>query len=195
MDTAFNMPPMPGLPSGPGVPPAMATEPAALDHEQVDYTPALRSAVLDVINEARERWGEVVGLPVDLGRLRGSVGALLAEVLPGAARPTVVRAADAEPALWAGLRRGVLVIEVPMLATSLPWCRPEPGDADLTPRLVVQYPGRPEPRRLVVGGLSRQFWRERAAVQRNAGAEVDLLLTHRAVCCHLPAAALVSVQA
>lgn len=207
----------------------------ALDPPAPGVTPAVGSALLDVLHEARERWGEVVGLPVDLaasGWASSGLPAALAGVLAGLLRqgrqriwlgprergePAVrwlqttlgarlapapmgadvaaLRAAGAEPALWGALQRGVLVVEVPQLAPSAPLRRSEPGDADLTVRLVVHYPGEPQPRRLAVGGLSRQFWRERAAAQRGECFDIDLLLTHRTACCHLPAAALISVQA
>lgn len=106
-----------------------------------------------------------------------------------------LRAASAEPSLWWRLGDAVLVIEVPALVERPGPMRREPGDVELTPRLVVQYPGREAAKVLAVGGLSRQFWRERAAVQRCGGFGADLLLVDGLSCCCVPAAALVSVQA
>lgn len=206
---------------------------------QMKATSAMRSAMQDVLHEARDRWGEVVELPVDLALLAGDpavgltpaatflllgsvrpqaavwlaprdrrepVRAWLSETLdavpvevPARGGVAVLRAASAEPALWDRLGAGLLLVEVPGLAVvhgAMPWaaaCHLEPGDADLTPRIAVQAPGQSPVHRLSVSGLSRQFWRERAAAQRGGDFDVDLLLVHRARCCYVPAAALVSV--
>jgi len=123
--------------------------------------------------------------------------------LPGeAAAFNVLAAADVTAPLWATLEAGsdeapqhgaTLIVEVAALHAEP---RPDRNDmADDTVFLELRGPGIESVHRLAVTGLSREFWRERIAMQALLPCGVDLLLVCGTQLAAVPRTTRVAVEA